>query len=127
MENPQACSGVRGGTGSQSVSSRGDTIWEDGRTGSFHQLTLLPFAPLPTPFHIHTRRLRPPRPPNPLPHMQAKDALAVMEGRLSGTLLGVLSTPSLPLSVEGHVARLIEEATDHENLGKMYIWWMPWM
>lgn len=58
---------------------------------------------------------------------QAKDALHVMDGRLSGTLLGVLSTPSLPLSCEGQAARLIDEATDHENLGRMYIWWMPWM
>ncbi len=52
---------------------------------------------------------------------QAKDALATIDGRLRGTLLGVLSQPSVPLSVEGHAARLIGEATDHENLGKMYI------
>lgn len=50
----------------------------------------------------------------------------MMEGRLSGTLLGVLSTPTLPLSCEGQAARLIDEAVDHENLGRMYIWWMPW-
>jgi hypothetical protein len=59
--------------------------------------------------------------------LQAKDALVVMEGRLSGTLLGVASTPSLPLSCEGQAARLISEASDHENLGRMYIWWMPWL
>lgn len=59
--------------------------------------------------------------------LQAKDALHVMEGRLSGTLLGVAAIPSLPLSCEGQAARLIEEASDHENLGKMYIWWMPWL
>lgn len=47
-------------------------------------------------------------------------------GRLTGTLLGTLSIPSLPLSVEGQVHRLIEEATDKENLGKMYVWWMAW-
>lgn len=47
-------------------------------------------------------------------------------GRLTGTLLGILSIPSLPLSVEGQVHRLIEEATDKENLGKMYVWWMAW-
>lgn len=51
----------------------------------------------------------------------------MMEGRLSGTLLGVLATPTLPLSCEGQAARLIQEASDHENLGKMYIWWMPWL
>lgn len=40
--------------------------------------------------------------------------------------MGVRSTPSLPLSVESQVHWLIEEATNKENLGKMYIWWMPW-
>ena len=58
--------------------------------------------------------------------VQAKDALAVMEGRLSGTLLGVAAQPSLPLSCEGQAARLIAEATDKDNLGRMYVWWMPW-
>ena len=47
-------------------------------------------------------------------------------GRLTGTLLGVKSLPCLPLSPEGQVHRLIGEATDKENLGSMYIWWMPW-
>lgn len=61
------------------------------------------------------------------PAAQARDALVVMEGRLSGTLLGVAATPSLPLSCEGQAARLIAEASDHENLGRMYIWWMPWL
>eukprot|EP00983_Pelagomonas_calceolata_P115023 1160146-Pelagomonas_calceolata.AAC.24 len=56
---------------------------------------------------------------------QAKDALATIDGRLSGTLLGVSSAPSLPLSVEGHVQRLVAEATDKDNLSRMYIWWMP--
>ena len=56
----------------------------------------------------------------------AKDALATIEGRLSGTLLGVLSQPSLPLSCEGQAQRLIIEASDKQNLGSMYIWWMPW-
>ncbi|KAF5827558.1 kinase-like domain-containing protein [Dunaliella salina] len=56
----------------------------------------------------------------------AKDALATIDGRLSGTLLGVSSAPSLPLSVEGHVQRLVAEATDKDNLARMYIWWMPW-
>ncbi len=48
-------------------------------------------------------------------------------GRLTGTLLGVSSMPSLPLSTEGQAHRLIEEATDKNNLGQMYIWWMPWL
>ncbi|GAB4817356.1 hypothetical protein N2152v2_004402 [Parachlorella kessleri] len=49
----------------------------------------------------------------------AKDALATIEGRLMGTLLGVSSQPCLPLSVEGHAHRLIAEATDKENLGQI--------
>ncbi|EIE22186.1 hypothetical protein COCSUDRAFT_55881 [Coccomyxa subellipsoidea C-169] len=57
---------------------------------------------------------------------QAKDALATLEGRLTGTLMGVRSIPCLPLSAEGQAHRLIAEATDKENLGCMYIWWMPW-
>jgi serine/threonine-protein kinase ATR len=57
---------------------------------------------------------------------QAKDAMATMLGRLSGTLLGVSSRPCMPMSVEGQAHRLIMEASDKENLGKMYIWWMPW-
>ena len=51
----------------------------------------------------------------------AKDALLTIQGRLSGTLLGVLSQPSLPLSCEGHAQRLIIEATDKEKLGSMYV------
>ena len=49
-----------------------------------------------------------------------------MRGRLQGTLLGVLSTPCLPLGVEGQVARLIDEAVDKGNLAAMYVWWMAW-
>lgn len=40
--------------------------------------------------------------------------------------MGVRSIPSLPLSCEGQAHRLISEAADKENLGSMYIWWMPW-
>ena len=57
---------------------------------------------------------------------QAQDALATMRGRLQGTLLGVLSTPCLPLGVEGQVSRLIDEAVDKGNLAAMYVWWMAW-
>ena len=56
----------------------------------------------------------------------AQDALATIEGRLSGTLAGVASTPCLQLSVQGQVAALLAAAMTHENLGRMYIWWMPW-
>jgi serine/threonine-protein kinase ATR len=42
-------------------------------------------------------------------------------------VVGVNAAPSLPLSVEGQARRLIAEAVSHKNLGKMYIWWMPWL
>lgn len=57
---------------------------------------------------------------------QARDWLATMDGRLRGTLLGVSSRPCMPLSVEGHTHRLIQEAGNKENLSKMYIWWQAW-
>ncbi|KAL1524613.1 hypothetical protein AB1Y20_019502 [Prymnesium parvum] len=31
-----------------------------------------------------------------------------------------------PLSVQGQVQQLINDATDIVNLGQMYLWWMPW-
>jgi serine/threonine-protein kinase ATR len=57
---------------------------------------------------------------------KARDALATIEGRLRGTLLGVSSRPCMPLSVEGHTHRLILEASDKSNLARMYIWWQAW-
>ena len=69
-------------------------------------------------------------PPHSLSHQAkdaARDALATIDGRLGGTLVGVLSQPSLPLSCEGQAQRLIGEATDKENLSAMYCWWLPWM
>ena len=45
-------------------------------------------------------------------------------------LQGILQNPgrgaNTPLSVDGQVARLINDATDVYNLSQMYIWWMPW-
>ncbi|CAM6089350.1 unnamed protein product [Calypogeia fissa] len=58
------------------------------------------------------------------PH--AQKAIANIEARLEGVVVGVAAAPSLPLSVEGQVHRLIAEAVSLENLSKMYIWWMPW-
>jgi serine/threonine-protein kinase ATR len=49
-----------------------------------------------------------------------------IEARLQGVVVGVGAAPSLPLSVEGQAHRLIQEAVSLENLGRMYIWWMPW-
>lgn len=58
------------------------------------------------------------------PH--ARDAMHNLEGRLKGTLLGVQSLPCMPLSVEGHAHRLIQEAANKDNLCQMYIWWQAW-
>ncbi|GAB2267814.1 hypothetical protein Dimus_002790 [Dionaea muscipula] len=58
------------------------------------------------------------------PH--AQHAISNIEARLQGVVVGVAAAPSLPLSVEGQARRLIAEAVSHKNLGKMYIWWMPW-
>ena len=42
-------------------------------------------------------------------------------------LQGINQMRSLtPQSVEGRVQRLINDATDVQNLSAMYIWWMPW-
>lgn len=59
--------------------------------------------------------------------LTVKSEVCCTAGRLTGTLLGVSSMPSLPLSTEGQAHRLIEEAADKNNLGQMYIWWMPWL
>jgi serine/threonine-protein kinase ATR len=53
-------------------------------------------------------------------------AIANIEARLQGVVVGVGAAPSLPLSVEGQAHRLIAEAVSHTNLSQMYIWWMAW-
>ncbi|XP_031264320.1 serine/threonine-protein kinase ATR-like [Pistacia vera] len=58
------------------------------------------------------------------PHAQR--AISNIQARLQGVEVGVGAAPSLPLGVEGQARRLIAEAVSHRNLGKMYIWWMPW-
>ncbi|KAI4367378.1 hypothetical protein MLD38_023121 [Melastoma candidum] len=58
------------------------------------------------------------------PHAQR--AVNNIEARLQGVVVGVGAAPSLPLAVEGQARRLIAEAVSLKNLGKMYIWWMPW-
>ncbi|WVZ78438.1 hypothetical protein U9M48_026147, partial [Paspalum notatum var. saurae] len=58
------------------------------------------------------------------PHAQR--AITNIKARLEGVVVGVKAIPSLPLSVEGQARRLIAEAVSLGNLGKMYIWWMPW-
>jgi len=56
----------------------------------------------------------------------AREAMSNIASRLEGVVVGVNANPSLPLSAEGQTDRLIAEATSKENLGMMYIWWMPW-
>ncbi|XP_021753008.1 serine/threonine-protein kinase ATR-like isoform X1 [Chenopodium quinoa] len=58
------------------------------------------------------------------PHAQR--AISNIEARLQGIVVGVAAAPSLPLAVEGQARRLTAEAVSHKNLGRMYIWWMPW-
>ncbi|KAJ0077574.1 hypothetical protein Patl1_35888 [Pistacia atlantica] len=58
------------------------------------------------------------------PHAQR--VISNIQARLQGFVVGVGAAPSLPLGVEGQARRLIAEAVSHRNLGKMYIWWMPW-
>jgi serine/threonine-protein kinase ATR len=89
-----------------------------------------------------------------VPNMEnadAKEALSKISGRLKGVYnlthphakriieqyvkrketpplrgLGAQLDEALPLSVQGQVQRLIEEATADENLAQMYIGWQPW-
>jgi len=81
----------------------------------------------------------------------AKEALEKISGRLTGVYnlinpskykilrgyakrkeiaprfgLGAAEDEALPLSVEGQVQRLIDEARAEENLAQMYIGWQPW-
>jgi len=62
---------------------------------------------------------------------RAREIMDQIKAKLNG-LEGVQqrsgpgSASQKPLSVEGQVADLINQATDAANLSKMYIWWMPW-
>lgn len=58
--------------------------------------------------------------------LHVQKALSDIDSRLQGIVVGVGAAPSLPLSVEGQANQLILEATSLDNLGRMYIWWMPW-
>ncbi|KAK3275904.1 hypothetical protein CYMTET_15995 [Cymbomonas tetramitiformis] len=60
------------------------------------------------------------------PNNRPRKALDKIKSRLEGVVVGVGAAPSLPLGPHGQARRLMEEATSHENLGSMYIWWMPW-
>lgn len=64
--------------------------------------------------------------PELVPFRLTQRAISNIEARLQGVVVGVGAAPSLPLAVEGQARRLIAEAVSHRNLGKMYIWWIPW-
>ena len=74
-------------------------------------------------------------------HAQATEKLRVVSERLRGVYNVRVPRASVwarhrdpveragsdaPLSVPGQVQRLIQEATDPENLCQMYMGWMPW-
>ena len=54
---------------------------------------------------------------------EAEKELEKIEFKLQG--IDQLRSPT-PRSVEGQVQRLINDATDINNLCQMYLWWMPW-
>ena len=54
---------------------------------------------------------------------EADKELAKIDEKLTGVLQ---AHGTLPLSVQGQVQHLINEATNVYSLGQMYIWWMPW-
>ena len=56
-------------------------------------------------------------------NVYAMRILSSIEMRLNGQL----DTHSLPLSVQGQVYQLIEQARSTENLCRMYIGWMAWL
>ena len=51
--------------------------------------------------------------------MLMQRAIANIEARLQGVVVGVGAAPSLPLSIEGQAHRLIAEAVSHTNLSQM--------
>lgn len=54
------------------------------------------------------------------------DALKVM-GKIDDRLRGRTKHKGVPLSVEGHVQKLIADATSTSNLSQMYIGWAAYL
>ena len=54
------------------------------------------------------------------------DALKVM-GKIDDRLRGRTNHKGVPLSVEGHVQKLIADATSTSNLSQMYIGWAAYL
>jgi len=54
---------------------------------------------------------------------EAEKELAKIDLKLRGVLQ---AHGTMPLSVQGQVQHLINDATNIYNLSQMYVWWMPW-
>lgn len=58
---------------------------------------------------------------------QAKTHVCDIEQRLQGVIKSRNKVLGLPLSIEGHVHYLIQEATDDKLLCQMYLGWGPYL
>ncbi|KAJ8270327.1 hypothetical protein GJAV_G00113060 [Gymnothorax javanicus] len=58
---------------------------------------------------------------------KAKTHVLDIEQRLQGVIKSRNKVLGLPLSIEGHVHYLIQEATDDKNLCQMYLGWGPYL
>ncbi|KAG7457149.1 hypothetical protein MATL_G00243500 [Megalops atlanticus] len=58
---------------------------------------------------------------------KAKTHVLDIEQRLQGVIKSRNKVMGLPLSIEGHVHYLIQEATDNKNLCQMYLGWGPYL
>ena len=56
-----------------------------------------------------------------------QDLRTARMSRVGGELRRGMAAAVLPISVEGHIHRLLKEATAHENLAQMYMGWMPFL
>lgn len=64
---------------------------------------------------------------SPLCIFQAKTHVCDIEQRLQGVIKNRNKVLGLPLSIEGHVHYLIQEATDDKLLCQMYLGWGPYL
>jgi len=53
--------------------------------------------------------------------------IKIIEKRLSGIATKYNGSSVIPLSTEGHINYIIQEATSLDNLTVMFKGWMPWM
>lgn len=59
--------------------------------------------------------------------LQAKTHVQDIDQRLQGVIKNRNKVMGLPLSIEGHVHYLIQEATDDNMLCLMYLGWGPYL